>query len=106
VSNQFQQTAHVLTHGVLLLTGKDNSRVRFMLRHVARMEAIEIPDIETAQYAPLGRGKLEMIRVRAFNHLGFESGLHVDSTGSERVDQSMPQGIFVKVEANRHGVFR
>jgi hypothetical protein len=61
VRNQFQQTAPVLTHRVLLLTGEDNSCMRFVLRHMARMELIEIRDIETAQHAPLGCGELKMV---------------------------------------------
>ena len=47
VCNQFQQATHLLTYRVLLLTDEDDSSMRFVLCHVARMESIEIPDIET-----------------------------------------------------------
>jgi hypothetical protein len=70
-----------------------------MLCHVVRVEAREIPDIETAQHPSLGRGKYEMVLIRAFDHRRVEGGLHVNTTGAERSDQRLPQGIFVKVKA-------
>jgi len=79
--------------------------MRCVLRHVARMEAIEIPDIETAQHTTLGRSKRKMVLVRACDHRGVEGGVHIDTTGAERGDQRMPHRIFVEVEAYRHGVF-
>jgi hypothetical protein len=37
--------------------------MQFVLDHVARMETVEIPHIETAQHATLSRGKLKMFLV-------------------------------------------
>jgi hypothetical protein len=34
----------------LLLSGEDNPSMRLVLRHIACMEAIEVPHIETAQH--------------------------------------------------------
>ena len=56
----------------------------FVLCHVVRVEAIEIPDIETAQHTPLGCGKHEMVLVRAFDHRRVQGGLHVNTTGAKR----------------------
>jgi len=80
--------------------------MRSVLHRVACMEVIKVRDIETTQYTPLGRGKLEVIPIRTFDHRGVQGRLHVDAAGSERMDEPTPHGIFVEVEANRHGRFR
>src|SRR2546423_1884108 len=79
--------------------------MRLVLLPVACVEAIEIPDIETAQHALLGRRKRQMVLVRSCEHGSVERSLHVDVTGSECGHKRMPHGIFVEVEADLHGVF-
>jgi hypothetical protein len=69
------------------------------------MEAIKIPNIETAQHTIVSCGKRWMVLVHAFNHRGFHRGLHVDAARPERMNQAMVHGIFIKVEAKGHLVF-
>jgi hypothetical protein len=71
VPHQAQHTAHVLPHRVLLLPREDYTRMRLVLRHIARMETIEISHIETTQDATLRRGIREMVCIRTLDHGGF-----------------------------------
>src|SRR5262249_4926633 len=80
--------------------------MRFVLRVVAGMKAIEIPDIETTQHAPLSRGTREVVFICALNHCSFQSSLHVDAAGAEGSDQRLPHRIFVEVETYHHGMGR
>ena len=50
-------------HAILLLQGKNNAGMRFVLLHVARKESIEIPDVETVQPTTLRRGEVEVVLV-------------------------------------------
>ena len=61
-----------------------------VLRQIARMEAIEIPHIETTQHATLGHGPRDMVRIRTLDHRGVQRGFHVDAAGTKRRDQSLP----------------
>src|SRR5262245_51201000 len=78
----------------------------FMLHHTGGVVLTEIRNIEAAQHTPLGRGKLEMCLVCAVDHRGVQGCLHIDTTSTKRVDEPMPHGIFIKVEANRHVALR
>jgi hypothetical protein len=68
-----------LPHGVLLLPSEDDAGMRYVLRHIARIEAIEIRHIKAAEDAVLGRGKGEMVLIRALDHRGFKCGLYIDA---------------------------
>src|SRR5262245_55886547 len=80
--------------------------MRFVLRYVGRVEAIKIPDIETAQHTACGDRKDQMVFGRVFDHRRVKGSLHVSTTGAQCSDERLPHGIFVKVEADRHGAFR
>src|SRR5262245_19678940 len=59
----------------------------------------------SSPYAALCRGEVEVVLVRTLDSLSCKCGQHVDAARPQSVDQSVLHRIFVKVEANRHGVF-